>query len=231
MMAEQISIAELLSTGITPSTDEAVAAARALMRDRSSATPEVSEVALLLRRLLPIGTAGVPGALHYAIARALREVDAPPFDSVEDFSNALARFEHGDSARSWRGLPERAQGGATLTAARPPGTWKRPVAAWVTAAATLIFSGEAVHRWLAAPTTTAAREALPHDVVLEAPAGAAQVVPGPQPVSKRIARTAQRAPVPAMLRRASRSKPSHGERGLFRRLHLQWLSKAFTRRT
>ena len=42
MTAAQISIAELLSRGITPSGDEAVAIARALMLDRSSSTGAVS---------------------------------------------------------------------------------------------------------------------------------------------------------------------------------------------
>src|ERR1700730_2411594 len=163
MTATQISIAELLSRGITPSGDEAVAVARALLLDRSSSTgavspdepplpenvylasdgsidcpdcattPGVSEVALFLRRLLPIGTAGIPGGLHYTVARALQEVDAPPFDSVEDFSDALARFERGDPAQLLRGLFERTQTNAGLTS-RPPRTWKRLVAAWATAA-------------------------------------------------------------------------------------------------
>jgi hypothetical protein len=135
----QTSIAELLSTGITLNTDEAVAIARALITNRPGSPsgeshqpllledvclgPDgavicrgcgetahtLSEVALFLRELVPIGTAGIPGGLHYAIARALLEVDAPPFDSAEDFSNSLARFESGDRPRVLRELFERAQ--------------------------------------------------------------------------------------------------------------------------
>jgi hypothetical protein len=135
----QTSIAELLSTGITLNTDEAVAIARALATDRTGSPageshepllledvclgPDgtvvcrgcgetahtLSEVALFLRELLPIGTAGIPGGLHYMIARALLEVDAPPFDSLEDFSDALARFEPGDRRQLLRELLARAQ--------------------------------------------------------------------------------------------------------------------------
>ncbi len=135
----QTSIAELMSTGITLNTDEAVAIARALISNRTGSPvgdshepllledvclgPDgtvicrgcgdtahtLPEVALFLRQLLPIGTAGIPGGLHYTIARALLEVDAPPFDSAEDFSAALARFEPGERTRLLRELLERAQ--------------------------------------------------------------------------------------------------------------------------
>jgi hypothetical protein len=56
------------------------------------ATPAVSEIAILLDAMLPAGTR-LPGALRYTIARALLNVDAPPFDSIEELSSALARFE------------------------------------------------------------------------------------------------------------------------------------------
>jgi len=262
MTAEQISISELLSMGITLDADEALAVALALMRDRSSAMssspphepllpenvylgsdgsvvcrgcgtpPAVSEVALFLRRLLPIGTAGVPGGLHYTIARALQDVDAPAFDSAEDFSRALARFQHGDGAQFLRGLLERVElGSATLTAARPPRPWKGvAVAAWVTAAVTLIASGEAIHRWLAVPPgTTAAREAQRHDVVLDAPVPEAPVVSVPEPMPRRTAR-ATRLSAKALPGRASRAESPHGKRGFFERLHLHWLHRVFTRR-
>jgi hypothetical protein len=275
MTAAQISIAELLSRGITPSGDEAVAVARALMLDRSSSTgavspdepplpenvylgsdgsvdcpdcattPAISEVALLVRRLVPIGTAGIPGGLHYTIARALQEVDAPAFDSVEDFSDALARFEHGDRAQLLSGLLDRTQTNALAmeTAARPPRTWQWLVAAWVTAAATLIATGEAIHGRLAVPrseaatesltvpATPAAREAPPHDLVLDAPVPEERVESVPPPVPGRIARASQRVPAKAVLRRASRAQPRHGNRSVFERLHLRWLRRAFTRRT
>ena len=38
----------------------------------------------------------VPAALRYALIRARGEVVAPPFQSLEEFSNSLARFEQGD---------------------------------------------------------------------------------------------------------------------------------------
>lgn len=73
------------------------------------ATPAVSEIAMLLEQLLPRGgPSRVPGGVRYTLARALLEVDAPPFDSVEDLSAALVRYEHGDRADAVRGLYARA---------------------------------------------------------------------------------------------------------------------------
>jgi Tol biopolymer transport system component len=80
----------------------------------SATTPAVSEVAILLNELLPPEITRVPGGLRYAIGRALLEVEAPPFDSIEDFSRALARFERGDRRDVVRGLIER-----SLVAAPP----------------------------------------------------------------------------------------------------------------
>ena len=71
-------------------------------------TPAVSEMAIFLQMLLPAGTPRVPGALRYMIARALHDVDAPPFDSIEDFSDGLARFESGDRTAVVRALLARA---------------------------------------------------------------------------------------------------------------------------
>ena len=59
------------------------------------ATPAVSEIARLLDAMLPEGASRPAGALRYTIARARLDVDAPPFDSIEDLSRALARFESG----------------------------------------------------------------------------------------------------------------------------------------
>src|SRR5205807_683104 len=72
------------------------------------ATPAVSEVGNLLQTMLPAGTPNVPGALRYTIARARLDVEAPPFDSLDDFSRALARFERGDRREVVRKLVERA---------------------------------------------------------------------------------------------------------------------------
>ncbi|HEY2907404.1 MAG TPA: hypothetical protein VGJ29_16000 [Vicinamibacterales bacterium] len=73
----------------------------------SDATPAVSEAANLLQRILPHGGSQVPGGLRYTIARALLDVEAPPFDSLEDFSRALARFERGDRREVVQRLLER----------------------------------------------------------------------------------------------------------------------------
>jgi len=56
--------------------------------------PAVSEVAILLQHILP-PRKGIPGGLHYTIARALLDVDVPPFDSLDDLSETLARYERG----------------------------------------------------------------------------------------------------------------------------------------
>jgi hypothetical protein len=61
-------------------------------------TPVVSEVAIFLEDLLPPGSPRVPGGLRYTMARALLNVDVPPFDSLDDFSRDLARHERGNGA-------------------------------------------------------------------------------------------------------------------------------------
>src|SRR5205807_2479176 len=61
---------------------------------RLATRPAVSEIAILLQALLPPGP--VPGGLRYAMGRALLETDGPPFDSIDDFSEVLARYEKGD---------------------------------------------------------------------------------------------------------------------------------------
>ena len=74
------------------------------------ATPAVAEMAIFLQQMLPPGTPRVSGALRYTIARALHDVDAPPFDSIRDFSAALERFESGDRIAVVRTLVARATG-------------------------------------------------------------------------------------------------------------------------
>ena len=132
-----VSIAELLARGVVIQPREAVAIAQELTahfasgqsttplpcgplspdtvnlaRDGSvshigaDAEPGLAEVALFLHTMLGSG-AKVPGALRYTVARALREVDAPPFDSLADFSRTLARFEPGDRRAAVRELLER----------------------------------------------------------------------------------------------------------------------------
>jgi hypothetical protein len=80
------------------------------------ATPAVSEVAILLDAMLPAGTR-LPGALRYTMARALLNVDAPPFDSVEELSSALSRFERNPRDIVVRDLMARARAIASGTAA------------------------------------------------------------------------------------------------------------------
>src|SRR5688572_15483449 len=89
----------------------------------SAATPAVSEVGRLLEAMLPRGHGqSVPGGLRYAVARALLEVDAPPFDSLQALSSSLARFETGDRPQVVRALVARAEGAGprlvTATATR-----------------------------------------------------------------------------------------------------------------
>jgi hypothetical protein len=74
----------------------------------------VAEVAIFLQDLLPAGTPRVPGGLRYMIARALHDVDVPPFDSIDEFSASLARFERGDRVAVIRAMVERASSSALV---------------------------------------------------------------------------------------------------------------------
>ena len=74
----------------------------------------VAEVAIFLQELLPPGTPRVPGGLRYMIARALHDVDVPPFDSIDEFSAGLARFERGDRVAVIRAMVERASSSALV---------------------------------------------------------------------------------------------------------------------
>jgi hypothetical protein len=127
-----------------------------------AATPAVSEIAILLDALVPAGTPHMPGGLRYAIARALLDVDAPPFDSIADFSATLGRFEQGDRTLVVRLLARRvglvddrrtrplATERPRTTAAYPGGavpSVKRvpAVAAGLVAGLSLIGIGEGMH--------------------------------------------------------------------------------------
>ena len=145
-MPQTVSAAELLKHGLAIEPLEAVAVARALVASAAAAaervgqplpsqtletlhlTPDgtvtcigsgavetVADAANLLHAMLG-STAKIPGALRYAIARARREVDAPPFASLEEFSRTLARFEQGDGQTSVRRLVDRY---LAVSAARP----------------------------------------------------------------------------------------------------------------
>ena len=76
-------------------------------------TPAVSEVGIFLDAMLPTGAGRVPGGVRYTIARALLDVDVPPYDSLADLSRALERHEHGRRAGLVRGVLARAGGAQT----------------------------------------------------------------------------------------------------------------------
>ncbi len=71
------------------------------------ATPAVSEIARLLEALLPPAPARMPGGLRFTIARALLDVDVVPFDSLDELSETLARYERGPREQIVRKLLER----------------------------------------------------------------------------------------------------------------------------
>jgi len=71
----------------------------AVTTDPNASRADVASIGRLLYALLPSGSAGkVPGSLRYAIARAMQDVDAPPFASIGALSAALARHERDDRA-------------------------------------------------------------------------------------------------------------------------------------
>lgn len=70
-------------------------------------TPQVSDVAALLQALLPTASGQVPAPLRYTLARGLGLVEAPPFESLDAFSESLARFEAGDRHGVIRALLQR----------------------------------------------------------------------------------------------------------------------------
>jgi hypothetical protein len=151
-------------------------------------TPTVLEVAILVNELLPPGTPAVPGALRFAIGRAMHEVVAPPFDSLPEFSATLQRFETGDRAAVVRGLFARAAG-TSAPKRVAPGFLLVPVAATLVAGLVLIGAGESMHRStlvsrpstvpVPPPTVPGAPTAV---ATSQSPAGMPQpAVAGPQP--------------------------------------------------
>jgi hypothetical protein len=148
-MNTAISLVELRADGINISPQEAVAIVQSLIVDELNAaateppfgpptldsvtiaadgsvcsrgcatTPAVYELGILLHALLD-GTSRVPGGVRYAVGRALLEVEAPPFDSLADFSRALERFEQGERRTVIRALFTRARAARPAVAAAPP---------------------------------------------------------------------------------------------------------------
>jgi WD40-like Beta Propeller Repeat len=93
-------------------------------------TPAVYELGILLHSLLE-GVSRVPGGLRYAIGRALLEVDAPPFDSLGEFSRGLERFEQGDRVAVVRAIFARAEAVRPAAAAATALVLARPAPAVV----------------------------------------------------------------------------------------------------
>ena len=123
-----IALSHLLGRGVRLETHETIALARELAGTpcgipipeniqlgsdgsvsciNTAGMPSVASVAGLLLTLLPAGTSNVPAPLRYAIARGLEAVEAPPFASLGEFSNALERFEKGASRDVLRGVLQR----------------------------------------------------------------------------------------------------------------------------
>jgi hypothetical protein len=95
-----------------------------------AATAAVFELGIFLESMLPRGgPVRVPGALRYVIARALLEVDAPPFDSVAGFTATLARHEKGDRSDVVRALFTRSAAIPTPPLAFPGDRRKRAASA------------------------------------------------------------------------------------------------------
>ena len=87
-----------------------------------------ADLATLLQQVLD-DAPGVPPGLMYSMARALRAVEAPPFESTDAFVRSLTRFERGDRADVVRQLvarvenmpgPEPPPGGARIERRRTP---------------------------------------------------------------------------------------------------------------
>jgi hypothetical protein len=57
--------------------------------------------------MLPVESVRVRGGLRYTIARALLDVDVPPFDSLDDFSETLTRYERGSREQIVRRVLQR----------------------------------------------------------------------------------------------------------------------------
>jgi hypothetical protein len=126
--AEAVAIVQALaSSAACASFDDIEVDSDGSVRCRSSqGAADVAGLAALLDRLLP--KSGVPAPLRYTIARGLGLVEAPAFESIDDFSRALVRFESGDRTEIIRGLLARARPPRPVAPARRP-TEPAPAAA------------------------------------------------------------------------------------------------------
>ena len=85
--------------------------------------PAVFDVAIFLDALLP-RSPRAPGGLRYAVARAMLAVDVAPFDSMEQFSQALAKYEIGPREEVVRRLLQRSS--SRLVASLPAKDRRQP---------------------------------------------------------------------------------------------------------
>ena len=133
--------------------------------------PRVSEIGMLLAEMLPHeGTTRVSGALRYTIARALSEVEAPPFDSLGDLSAALARHEQRERVAVVRELYARAAS-KPMKRAESPGDRRRRTPSTTTLRRQLREADEALFSHLHRTVTVGCRSA-----TLAASAGSGQSV-------------------------------------------------------
>ena len=206
--SESLTVAELTAQGVSLTTAEALAIVQLLIEASSNedasppygpplpenivirvdgsvtsracaVTPTVFEMAILLDRLLPRDRPRVPGALRYTLGRALHEVAAPPFDSLDTFSQALRRFETGARTEMVRGLFLRAaaQEAGAVTARAAFGL---PFAAAVFAGLALIGAGESMRT--SQPLTSITRLGAAQAVL----AGARPILFNPPPTAVRL---------------------------------------------
>lgn len=174
-------------------------------------TPTVFEMAILLDRLLPPGQPQVPGALRYTLGRALHEVPAPPFDSLETFSQALRRFEAGVRTEMVRGVFARAAaqeaGAATARA-----VFGLPFAAAILAGFALIGAGESMRT--SPPFRAITGGAAPQSTLSDA----RPIVFNPPPTAVRLpertdlVQRPEAMPHRVLTRRALRQPPQHQRR-------------------
>ena len=287
MALARASIAELLGSGITLTVSEAVAIARAALafdparatrfrgavraaaarhdfrRSRRHRRPpcraaDHPEVALFLRSLLPAGSPGVPGGLRYAIARAVGEVDAPPFASRKNLQSSCRVSRRPTVPRSPMGCsraPARTSRRAAPSsgAARtvPPSPISGVPCAKPTRSSTN-GSARQTHRWRRRPVR-ARRWRSPRSprrrswcLWRERPRGTksgrwrrpatevARTVPAAgdivleAPPRKLAVKAVVRAQKPKASAAPAAPAKSTKNRGFFARLHLQWLKKAFS---
>ena len=158
------------------------------------ATPVVSEIGNLLDSMLPEGSPRVPGGVRYTIARALLNVDVPPFGSLDELSRDLARHELGDRDAAVRRVLARYGAVSTASAVSPVDRRRHH--------ASVIDLRRALRE---ADARLLERERhLPNDLVLD-------VLPQPEPASRHHTRLAAAACLAAGLVLVSMSELMHKE--------------------